>query len=329
MTRINGNNIQLGSSFVVSIEDSSHKIKIQEALEKEREIILQGEQKAAEIIEQANLQAQQIIETAEQEALSRVDEITQQAHNEGFEAGRQEGLESITNELRDKIIAVNDFATSTFEMKGNIVKSAHLDIVTLVIEIAQKVCSKSLELDDNILKEITQQAINSLKDKEDITIIVNPEMAEKIYAISEELKEQIPQLSSIKIIEDASVSPDGTIVESPLSRVDSRVKSQINEIADRLMAKLDSTPTESEEERVKRKEEIANSKQQMVNSDLSLRGACDEAIQEESILNEEVAELGWASAHQDEQVEEADSLAEEISEEIDIAKSEEEKQFDE
>jgi len=244
LTRIKGKNIQFGGSFVVPIEDSSHHIKIQEALAKEQEIILQGEQKAQEIIEEAQSQAQKIIEDARNQALSEVDGIKEEAHTEGFEAGRQEGLEDITNELQDRIITVNDFANSQFEIKTNIIKSAHLDMIKLVVEIAQKVCSKSLELDDNILKEITQNAIQALKDKEDITIIVNPQMAEKIYAISDELKEQIPQLSSIKIIEDNSVSADGTIVESPLSRVDSRVKSQINEIADKLIAKLDSTPNE-------------------------------------------------------------------------------------
>lgn len=245
MTRIKGNNIQLGGSFVVPIEDSAYKNKIKEALAKEEEIILNGEKQAAEIIEQAQKQALELIEKAEKEALARVDEITQQAYQEGFEAGRQEGLENITNELQDKILSVNDFAQSNFDIKNNIIKSAYLDIIMLVTEIARKVCSKSLELDDNILKEITEQAIKALKDKENITIIINPDMAEKIYAISEELKEKIPQLSSIKIIEDASVSPDGTIVESPLSRVDSRVRSQINEIAEKLMTKLNSTANEA------------------------------------------------------------------------------------
>jgi flagellar assembly protein FliH len=286
LTRINRNNIQLGDSFVVSIEDCGQKAKIQAALEKEQEIVFNAEQKAAEIVEQANLQAQQIIEMAEQEALSRVDEITQQAHNEGFEAGRQEGYANITQELQDKIIAVNDFAYSNFDIKNNIIKSAHLDIIRLVVEIAQKVCSSALELDDNILKELTLQAIKSLKNKEDIIIIVHPEMAQKIYAISDEFKEQIPQLSSIKIVEDSSVSPDGTIVESPMSRVDCRVKSQINEIADRLMGKLDSTPFEEREKGEREtgngERNEANSEQQIANGDLSLREgseATDEAIQ--------------------------------------------------
>lgn len=244
MTRIKSNNVQLAGSFVVPIEQSSHSIKIQEALEKEQEIILQAEQKAQEILEEARKSGAEILEEAKNKALSEVDEITQKAYQDGFDAGHQAGFEKITEELQDKIISVNDFAKSTFEIKKNIIKSAHLDIIKLLVEISHKVCSKSLELNDSILKEITQNAIAALKDKEDITIIVNPAMAEKIYAISDELKEKIPQLSSIKIIEDASVSPDGTIVESPLSRVDCRIQSQIGEITDKLMAKLDSTPSE-------------------------------------------------------------------------------------
>lgn len=240
MTRIKSGNVQYGESFVVSIEQSPHNKKIQEALDKQREIVELGEKKACEIIEEAKAQAEQLIN----QALSEVDAITEKAHCEGFEAGRQEGLENITAELGDKIENVNNFAQSTFDIKHNIIKSAHLDIIQLIIEISHKVCAKSLELNEDILKEITQNAIQALKDKEDITIIVNPQMAERIYAISEELREKIPQLSSIKIIEDNSVSPDGTIVESPLSRVDCRVKSQIDEIANRLMAKLDSTPNE-------------------------------------------------------------------------------------
>lgn len=280
MSRIKSHNIQLGESFVVPIEESAHRKKIQEAIEKEKEIILQGEKKAQEIVEQAQIQGQQIIEDAKNQALSEVDAITQQAYQEGFEAGRQEGLENITHELQDKIISVNDFTKSNFDIKNNIVKSAYSDIIKLVVEIAHKVCSKSLELDDKILKEITQNAIQTLKDKENITIIVNPEMAEKIYEISNELKEKIPQLESIKIIEDNSVSPDGTIVESPLSRVDSRVRSQINEIAEKLMGKLNSTPLENEEERAKREEEKIKSKKQ--NSLCHCEEQSDEVIQEEN-----------------------------------------------
>lgn len=314
MTRINRNNIQLGESFVVSIEDCAHKAKIQEALVKEQEIILNAEQKAAEIVEQANQQAQQMIQAAEQEALSRVDAITQHAHNEGFEAGRQEGYADITKELQDKVIAVNDFAYSNFDIKNNIIKSAHSDIIRLVVEIAQKVCSTALELDDNILKELTLEAIRALKDKEDITIIVHPEMAQKIYAISDEFRAQIPQLSSIKIVEDASVSPDGTIVESPMSRVDSRVRSQINEIAERLMGKLDSTPLAEAKppkevippiEEVNIEQQPATDEGSRLGFPAQQQGLDAVGVETPTYEAPVIEEAGWASAHQDEQATDA------------------------
>lgn len=296
MSRIKGGNVQLGGSFVVPIEQSAHNKKIQEALDKEKEIILQAEQKAQEIIDNSTAQGQQIIEEAKNQALSEVDIIKQNAYNEGFEAGRQEGLQDIRKELKDKILAVDDFTTSNFDIKHNIIKSAYADIISLIIEISHKICSKSLELDDNILKELTLSAIQALKDKEEITIIVNPEMAQKIYAVSDELKELVPQLESIKIIEDASVSPDGTIVESPMSRVDSRIKSQINEIADKLMAKLDSTPNDEprpkREVRTEAKDEIVEqieekTVQDELNEDVT-EEITNEIISEKIIGSEEI-----------------------------------------
>ena len=66
-------------------------------------------------------------------------------------------------------------------------------------------------------------------------------MAEKIYAISGDMKEKIHTLESIKIIEDNSISPDGTIVESVGSRIDARVSAQIEQISNKLFDELNST----------------------------------------------------------------------------------------
>lgn len=311
MSRIKGGNVQLAGSFVVPIEQSAHNKKIQEALDKEKEIILQAEQKAQEILDNAAAQGQQIIEDAKNQALSEVDAIKQEAYNEGFEAGRKEGLQDIRNELQDKIVAVDDFATSNFDVKHNIIKSAYSDIINLIIEISYKICSKSLELNDNILKELTLSAIRALKEKEEITIIVNPDMAEKIYSVSDELKELIPQLNSIKIIEDASVSPDGTIVESPMSRVDCRIRSQISEIADKLMAKLDSTPNDEPRPKRKVKTETKNEIVEQIEEKI-IQDTLNEVVPEE-ITNEIISEKIIGS---EEIITNAEINNEEVNEEI-------------
>lgn len=263
MTRIRSTNVKFGDSFVLPIEkekeeipESPELIKLKEDLRllnlevekaKERkETILQEAQAQAEnlVQEQNNKIAQENEQIAQQREAEKnafdeqmaqeAEKIRAEAYQTGYDDGYKQGYVVITNELENKIHAVDDFAKCQFDLKSNIIKSSELDIINLVVEIAKKVCTKSVELNPEILKALTENAIKELKDKEDITIIINPKLLEAINSVSDKLKEDIPQLQNIKIIEDNAVSADGTIVESPLTRVDSRVKSQINEIAEKL-----------------------------------------------------------------------------------------------
>ena len=118
-------------------------------------------------------------------------------------------------------------------MKKNIIDSASLDIVELVAAIADKVCH--IKFDTKMLYKITIDAIKQLNDKENITIIVNPQLVEHINKLANKFKEEIPKLQSIKILEDNSVSPDGVIVETLNTRLDSRISVQIAEIAQNML----------------------------------------------------------------------------------------------
>lgn len=117
--------------------------------------------------------------------------------------------------------------------KKNIIDSASIDIVELVTAIADKVCHT--QFDTNILYKITLDAIKQLNDKENITIIVNPLLVNRINELAENFRQEIPKLQSIKIIEDNSVSPDGVIVETLNTRLDSRISTQIAEITQKML----------------------------------------------------------------------------------------------
>ena len=60
-------------------------------------------------------------------------------------------------------------------------------------------------------------------------------MVDNIRQFSDVFKEKIANLQSIKIIEDTSVSPDGVIVETLHTRLDSRISTQIAEIAEKML----------------------------------------------------------------------------------------------
>ena len=259
--RIANKNVKIGESYVLPLTNSSiskYEAKVESLLngvEEEKKrllddaqtevdnmktraelIIKNAEAKAEEIINNAKNESVKIIKQAESEqekVKAETENIKKNAYDEGYQKGQEEGLEKFKNDSIDSLKSLDTLAASSFEMKHDIVKSADLDIVELVLAIARKITSHAF--DEDMLKEITAAAIGKLKNREQVTIIVNPKLVENIVKLSEDFKQEIAQIQNIKIIEDSALSPDGTIVETPLSRVDSRVSSQIDEIAARLI----------------------------------------------------------------------------------------------
>ena len=243
LSRIIRNNVNLGNSFVLNSEGKSQLNKeISDAQLIADSIIAEAKKQADAIISQAKNQAAQTLASAEQQAENSKEEITAESRKSGYEDGYVDGQQKITSEMEDLIYNINNFAKCRFEMKNRIIKSLHTDILDLVLEISQKVCKMQVVNNKEILTKVVAEAISYLKEKENVTIIVHPEMANKLYAISDNLKEEIHNLENIKIIEDSSVSPDGTIVESMGSRIDARVSAQIEQISQRLFNELNSTP---------------------------------------------------------------------------------------
>ena len=238
--RIKSNEIQIGNNYILPIEQSNvtlqqAKVKkiIEETDAKVQQIIDEAEVKSNIITQTANNEAQRIIEEAKKKAQQEYEVIKQQAYNEGFTKGEQDGLNKFLNDANEALKSLDTLASSSFDMKKNIIDSASIDIVELVATIADKVCH--IKFDSKILYKITLDAIKQLKDKENITIIVNPLLVDNITKLSQNFKEDITKLHSIKIIEDNSVSPDGVIVETLSSRLDSRISTQISEIAQKML----------------------------------------------------------------------------------------------
>lgn len=242
--RIKSGEIQIGNNYVLPIEQSNvtrQQAKVKKIIEETdamaQKIIDGAENKSQVIVSTANTEAERIIEDSRKRAQADYNTVKQEAYNEGFQKGVADGLEKFK---QDAIVALNSLETlssSTFDIKKNILDSATLDIVELVSAIADKVCH--IKFDDEILHKITIDAIKELNEKENITIIVNPQLVENINSMVESFKDEIPKLESIKIVEDNAVSPDGVIVETLTTRLDSRISTRIAEIARNMLMGAD------------------------------------------------------------------------------------------
>ena len=249
--RIKGYDIQLGESYVLPAEQTRvtmSQAKMKQILEetdvKAQQMLSQAENKTQIIVETANNEATRIIEDARKKAQNEYETIKQQAYEEGFKKGQEDGLEKFKNDAKEGLKALETLAGTSFDMKKNIIDSATRDIVELVSAIADKVCHQSMDLDT--LYMITMDAVKALRDKENITIIVSPKLIDNINQLLPDFRNDIPNLQSLKVLEDNSLSPDGVIVETPDTRLDSRISVQIAEIARKMMTGVADNDMEQE-----------------------------------------------------------------------------------
>jgi len=238
--RIVRKDVQFGKSFVLPIEQSKvtqSEAKVQKILadtdQKAQQMVDAAGNKSTIIVQTASNEATRIIEDSRKKAQGEYEAIKQQGYDEGFEQGIADGLKKFQEDAAEGLQALETLASSTFDMKKNIIDSASKDIVELVTAIADKVCH--VKLNPQVLYQITLDAIKLLNDKENITIIVSPQLVDQIQKMVPNFKSSVHNLQTVKILEDSSLSADGVIVESLTTRLDSRISSQISELAQKML----------------------------------------------------------------------------------------------
>ncbi len=269
--RIKSSNVQLGESFIV---DNSFNLSEDEniiggnELDKEElyldlkekefkkrvdKMLLDAQQEAFSIIEEAKNSASQILEQAQQKAKQQEEELEilknntlEKSRQEGINFGYQEGYQKASEEVFSKVMNVEAIANSSFKIKKEIILSAEQEILQLSIVIAEKILKQQLKIKPEMIIEIIKAALNELKDKEEIKIIINPALKDQLYNFSDELKNTVKGIKTIKIIEDKTIRADSAIVESPESRVDARLETQIAKVTEEIMKTYEEKPVLTE-----------------------------------------------------------------------------------
>jgi flagellar assembly protein FliH len=267
--RIIGSNVQLGDSRVVgqplkqtagsfdepllSKEELYQQLKEKEFKDKLDRMMHEAKQQADAIIEDAKLKGVQILDEAAEKIRLQEDQLAihsnqvfEDARQEGFQQGYEEGKGQAYSDVLNTIANLEAVADSAYKIKKEIILSSEQEILELSRVIAERVLRQQLQIKPEFIIEVIRAAINELKDKEEIKIIVNPSLKEQMYNFSEELKQTIKGMKVIKIVEDKTIHANSAIIESPESRIDARLEAQVAEVFAQLMQSFEEEPVLAE-----------------------------------------------------------------------------------
>jgi flagellar assembly protein FliH len=174
-----------------------------------------AEERANELLEASRNEAQQILAAAREKALQIVelegiqqrDAFRQQAYEEGFQAGLQEGYLQISQEAADKVRMAELIVQKAFEAEALVIKKQQAHYVALLEHILKLVLLQELETKPEHMIALIEKAAEQIQYTGTAKIIVHPETLQTLKSYSAETMAALSELHHIRFHPDAGCSP--------------------------------------------------------------------------------------------------------------------------
>ncbi len=194
-----------------------------EMLNEAQNKLVVAEAEARAIVDTATAEAADIIRSAMEDARREAVEIKREARESGFQEGRKEALAKATVEAN----AIKEQARSVLrqaeEIRRQTFDSLEDEIIILANDMAGKILFAELRQNPEIIMGVAREAVEMLKNRDEVVLYVNPSETAIIEKRVDELKTLLPPKAVLHIISDAGVSPGGVVAETRHGRVDANI----------------------------------------------------------------------------------------------------------
>jgi flagellar assembly protein FliH len=172
---------------------------------------------------------EEVAEEEETEQLISAEElhdIKEKAKQEGFAAGRREGLESGKTELDNNLLLLKTMMQQISEPLQQVGQETEQEILEMAFAIARQIVRRELKQDPSQLIAIIRDALKLLPiGSTNVQILLNPEDASvvaNLLSIDAESQE-----ASWKLINEPSMEKGGCVLKSDNSKVDASIDRQV------------------------------------------------------------------------------------------------------
>ncbi|MCA9794540.1 MAG: hypothetical protein KC910_22185 [Candidatus Eremiobacteraeota bacterium] len=200
----------------------------------DEQILEQARMKAQQILQEAQAQAQQFMQQtaaqAQQAAQQAEEQARERGYQEGLAAGQQQGYEASVGEFVERIAQAKDMYVQAVRARRAIVATVEPELARLSIKIAERVLGEAIKVDPDVILGIVRQALGGIKDREEVSIRVNPQDVQIVRDNREIFERMIEGLKSFEVVADPTIDPGGCSIETNLGNIDARLHTQLDAI---------------------------------------------------------------------------------------------------
>ncbi len=155
----------------------------EEILPDPKELVMAAKKEAEEIIAAAKREVEQQKISFEEDLKRRIEAEKKQA----YEIGMLEGSEQKTQEIEQAIASLSNAVDEIKSNFNSFMDEQRSDLITLVLEVTEKILAKRIENDDYIMVPIIQKALQGVKIKSHCAISVSEDAGQLLAFLKKEL----------------------------------------------------------------------------------------------------------------------------------------------
>ncbi|WP_010649310.1 flagellar assembly protein FliH [Oceanobacillus massiliensis] len=210
-------------------------------MERDRDLILQKitdmqqeltelSQRKTALIDQTN----QEISQAKQDWDTEKKQWIENAKQEGFTAGFQQGKNVGYDEYKEKLEQANLIIDATTNDYHATIEKSDEIILQLAIGVADKILDQQLTDDSNSFMGIVRRAIQEIKDQSVVTINLHPANYDLVMQHKEELRRSLGNDTKLSVYIDDKLEENACLIEHPFGKIDASIDTQLLKIQEAL-----------------------------------------------------------------------------------------------
>jgi len=192
----------------------------------------------ADNINKAKQGVKELIGDAVAKAKSLAIEIKENAYKEGHKTGYEEGFQTAyqkgENSAKEEFVpllqTINSLIRELSEFRTMMYPKVEKEMIEMITGLTKKILQHEINTNEASVKQMILLAINSVIDKENMTIRIHPSDKAHAEAFSPELKNLFSEIKNITFEEHSGIEKGGCMIETNFGTIDARVDQLENQI---------------------------------------------------------------------------------------------------
>lgn len=166
---------------------------------------------------------------------SEKEELQQQAYDEGFQAGYEDGRNKAMAEMREMIEAANETTTLSYENATQYLINQERVILDIGMHSAERIINRVIEEDDEAYLSIVRKGIKEAQESKEIKLFVPTEQFKMVTTHRSELASIFPPETPFLIFVNEDFNVTDCFIETNHGRIVVSVDDQLNELKEQLV----------------------------------------------------------------------------------------------